>query len=614
MTQTKSLVFSALLIGIAGNAMAKPVSEAVAKQVAESFMSSKMEQRNVVALEKISLSPVNGEQENLFFVFGHSSNNGFVIVAADDAVKPILAYSTDNSFPSENMSPQVQYWLNNYNLQINFVQEQDISASADISAQWQKYLGTATDNGAAAKPTNVVAPLVATTWDQGNYYNELCPTSGSQTTPTGCVATAMAQIMKYWNAPTTGTGSYSYNHNQFGQQSADFGATTYEWAVMPNSLNSTSSAPAVDAVSTLMYHCGVAVKMNYGLQGSGAQVIGWGSYPSALKAFKTNFGYKQTTSGVWREDYTDTQWINLLKNEMDEARPVLYAGYDLSFNAGHAFVFDGYDENDLFHVNWGWSGYYNGYFSVDDLAPSGTGTGGGSGYYNDDQHAIINIEPNNPNTITDSVALVTNITLSISTPTIEQGDGFTVTASFGNEGTLDYLNGYIQARMYNAETDEELSYFGRLYNQNILVNQDTTLTFTTNGFGSLEPGAYYVRIQYRDMNENWINLYDGSGAENKVDLTILPKPNSLNELDEANAIILYPNPASNYVQLDMSAIKGLVKDIKCFDIQGKLVDVPVQLNQQNKANVPVSHLANGVYFLQINTNEGRLHKKFVVKH
>lgn len=613
MIKTKQLIVGALLVGAAGTTVAAPVSESKARQVAEQFLNNKSGTRNNV-LEKIALPALSGTTDNHFYVFGSAQNNGFVIVAADDAVIPILGYSLDNSFPATNLSPEVSYWLNNYNRQINYVVEQDIKATEEVAGKWESLLGT--NGNSAAKPTTVVSPLMTTTWDQGNYYNELCPGNGNQTTPTGCVATAMAQIMKYWNAPAEGTGSYSYNHPGYGQQSADFGATTYQWAVMPNNLNSTSSSVAVDAVSTLMYHCGVAVRMNYAPQGSGAQVIGWGTYPSALKAFKTYFGYKQTTSGVYREDYSTADWIALLKNEMDEARPLLYAGFDDNFNAGHAFVFDGYDENDLFHVNWGWSGYYNGYFSVDDLAPSGTGTGGGSGFYNDGQHAIINIEPINPNEITDSVAIVAQNTLTISANTIEQGDAFSVTADFRNSGTLDYLNGYLQAKVFESETNEERNYFSRLYNQNILSGEDTVITFSSNGLNNLEPGEYYIRIQYRDMNDNWLNISDNEEEDhhNKVALTVLPKPTGVTETEQSAQVNIYPNPASSTLTIDLSGLTSAPVAMICFDVHGKTIDAPIKMGQNGLALVDVHHLAEGIYFLRIQSEGTQLFKKFVVKH
>lgn len=615
MTKFKSIVFLSLFTAATGSLFANPVSELTAKQVAEEFFIQKTGLRNIVALEKITTQHiVSAETTDLFYVFTASGSNGFVIVAAEDAIKPILAYSTNQAFSTDNMSPEVRYWLGNYNRQIKHVIDQDIQASPEISGQWEALLQT-TNGGNAAKPTTVVAPLLTTTWDQGNYYNSLCPGSGSQSTPSGCVATAMAQIMKYWNAPVEGIGSYSYTHPVYGTQSADFGATAYQWAVMPNDLNSSSSAASKEAVAILMYHCGVAVKMDYSPQGSGAQVIGWGSYPSALKAFKTYFNYKPTTSGVYREDYTDADWIALLKTEMDEARPVLYAGFDLNFGAGHAFVFDGYDEDDLFHINWGWSGYYNGYFSVDDLAPSGTGTGGGSGSYNDGQQAIINIEPINPNELTDFVSLVSTEDLTISESTIEQGDPFSVTATFANIGTLDYTDGFLQARIFNADTDEELGFFNRLYHQNIFSGQDTSITFNTEGIASLDPGNYYIRVQYRNLNELWLNIEDSADMENSVSLTVIEKTLGIEALTDAAAINIYPNPATTtYLTVEAGMLQGDVQHIECFDLQGKQITTTIKKDNKGHALVQVDHLAEGIYLLRFTTDQGLLHKKFVVKH
>ena len=154
----------------------------------------------------------------------------------------------------------------------------------------------------------------------------------------------MAQIMKFWNYPETGSGFHSYNHPAYGTLSANFGSTTYQWSLMPNVVSSSNSA-----VATLMYHCGVSVNMVYDIAakgGSSAQTL------DVAAALKTYFGYSSTVEGKYRKDYTDAQWIDLLKTELNAGRPVQYAGTGSS--GGHSFVCDGYNSNDFFHMNWGW--------------------------------------------------------------------------------------------------------------------------------------------------------------------------------------------------------------------------------------------------------------------
>jgi hypothetical protein len=221
--------------------------------------------------------------------------------------------------------------------------------------------------------STAVSPLVQTKWDQSPYYNNLCPYDNSkgERTVTGCVATAMAQVMNYWEYPKKGTGFHSYNHSKYGTLNANFGSTTYDWANMPNELTSSSSTVQKNAVATLMYHCGVSVDMDYNVSsegGSGAYVISSRSPVTHCTeyALKTYFGYKTSIQGVQKADYTTTNWKNLLKAELDASRPIVYAGFG---DGGHCFVCDGYDNNDYFHFNWGWGGLYDGYFALNALIP-----------------------------------------------------------------------------------------------------------------------------------------------------------------------------------------------------------------------------------------------------
>ncbi|MBI4648031.1 MAG: C10 family peptidase, partial [Bacteroidia bacterium] len=166
--------------------------------------------------------------------------------------------------------------------------------------------------------------------------------------------------MKYWNYPVKGTGSNNYTCAPYGTLSADFGATTYEWASMPN--NVTSSNPAV---ATLMYHCGVASNMKYSPNGSGTTTF------DGLIALINNFKYSNAEIKYKDNMFSTANWINMLKAELNASRPVLYSGANNSGTGGHAFVCDGYNNSNMFHFNWGWSGDANGYYAIDNLNPNG---------------------------------------------------------------------------------------------------------------------------------------------------------------------------------------------------------------------------------------------------
>ncbi|NLE63723.1 MAG: hypothetical protein GX612_07800, partial [Bacteroidales bacterium] len=254
-----------------------------------------------------------------------------------------------------------------------------------------------------------VSPLLGNLqWNQSPYYNDSCPydyTEG-ELCPTGCVATAMAQIIRYWEYPVNGIGSNCYYANyasdgygDYGLQCADFENTTYNYKQMPDYLDNYSTTAQRNAVAQLMYHCGVSVQMKYGPTQSGAYSIiddywiGQGDM-DVRTAFKQFWGYSKAR-GIKKADYSDEQWKQILKEQLNKRQPVYFSGRSPDDLSGHAFVCDGYDANDFFHFNWGWGGLHNCYCPIDSLVPGGIGTGGGNGNYTYSQQAIINLRGEN---------------------------------------------------------------------------------------------------------------------------------------------------------------------------------------------------------------------------
>ena len=379
---------------ISSTATASPVDKQKALTVATHFL----EQHGGA---DISLTDITATTDyTTFYIFAGSEGRGFVIVSADDCVPPILGYSTTTPFVTENMPDHIKGWLNGYERQIVYYQKHNSQLSilnSQLNNEWDNLL----ENRMSEPPLyTAVSPLLSTTWDQSPYYNNLCPYSNyySERTVTGCVATATAQVMKYWNHPTTGYGSHSYYHSTYGSLSANFGTTTYAWSNMPNQLTSSSTATQKSAIATLMYHVGVAVEMNYdvaGNGGSGAASYSEGDHTaaSALNALRTYFKYKSSLRQVSIDDYSSTGWSTLLMNELNNNRPIIYTGFDST--AGHCFVCDGYNNSGLFHINWGWSGVCDGYFAIGYLNPTSVGIGGNTTYtFNINNVAIIGIEPN----------------------------------------------------------------------------------------------------------------------------------------------------------------------------------------------------------------------------
>ena len=244
--------------------------------------------------------------------------------------------------------------------------ERNILSTKENKAEWKSLLSG--NNKKNNKSISSLNPLLQTTWNQYPYYNDLCPYDNtySELTVTGCVATAMAQIMKYWNYPVNGTGTtpaYTTITNSFNIPSVNISSITYNWTAMPDNVTSSNYD-----VANLMYDCGISVEMDYGVAdvgGSSAEVLDIYSPICAENALKNYFGYSNSLQGILKSSYPESQWINLMENELNNNRPIIYTGRGPE--GGHCFVIDGYDNSNYFHLNWGWAGVDDGYFSIDAL-------------------------------------------------------------------------------------------------------------------------------------------------------------------------------------------------------------------------------------------------------
>ena len=268
------IIIALLLFSTIITSFAKQIDSTTAKQVGMRFLTTKTnsiitEDEKNLKLEYVAkYKGTANSGVNYFYIFNLNSS-GFVIVSADDIVIPILGYSTTSKFSATNIPDNAAKWLEGYVNQIRYAIENNLDATDEITSEWQELL----NNNAISniKPrAGSVSPLIQTKWDQEPYYNAHCPfdKNTNLNTLTGCVATAMAQIMKYWNYPVNGSGYHEYSDPQYGKQKADFGSTSYQWTSMPNNVSSYNSA-----VATLMYHCGVSVNMTYGLKASSAQTL-----------------------------------------------------------------------------------------------------------------------------------------------------------------------------------------------------------------------------------------------------------------------------------------------------------------------------------------------------
>ena len=347
------------MLALTSMMFAGPVGQQKAQQLGTRFLSATaVGQRNAdVQLDLVSLAMDDLRGDTDYYVFNVHAGEGFVIVAGDDRVKPILAYSTTGRFNPDDVAEGFAYTLNSFRHEIQYVREYNLPATPDIVAEWKSVMATG-NLRPGRQARSVVGPLCQTIWNQNFPYNSQCPEDEEGHggyVYAGCVATAMGQVMKFHDWPDQGTGSYSYHPDGYDTQLADFGNTEYHFELMPLSLDSTSTEEEYFYVAQFLHHCGIAVDMQYTGHGSGAYSM---DVPPALRNYFKYTCDDDVMLGYWGWNfYTNEQWAQMLKDGgLDERLPLYYSGADDSGQGGHAYVCDGYDENDYFHFNWGWSG------------------------------------------------------------------------------------------------------------------------------------------------------------------------------------------------------------------------------------------------------------------
>lgn len=308
-----------------------------------------------------------------YYAFNIGDNEGFVIVSGDDSLTELVGYSDSSSFDPDKIPDNMRSWLQAYSGYVASVQAGECKAK-------RQQINNIT--------TITVRPFVTTKWNQYEPFNGMTPIADGENCVTGCVATAMAQIMKYYEWPERGEGSFSYTDDSGHRLSADFSQSVYDWENMLDEYNSyydqnmdivnEYNELQANAVAKLMLDCGISVEMDYSLYGSGA--------PTSNVATALNEYFNYTTDLYYRANMSSKDFMDKLLEELDNRRPVLFSGRTLE--SGHAFVADGYDSNNFLHINWGWGGLSDGYFNVNYLDPDNIGIGGGIGGYKYSQYFI----------------------------------------------------------------------------------------------------------------------------------------------------------------------------------------------------------------------------------
>ena len=309
------------------------------------------------------------EVSDELYIFNVENNNGFVIVGGDERIPSVLGYSDKGALEPGNIPSNMRQWL------LGYVREVEAFAKADPASLPSSNLDVVhrTKKAAEVFPEEVAPLLRDIAWNQGDPYNRMTPLIQGSRTLTGCVATAMAQVMYYHRWPEHGTGSFSYEDTGSGQTlTANFSEHTYNWDAMSAQYYEDTSRESGDAVALLMSDAGISVRMNYSLTFSSSFL------DDVVSAMRDHFSYDSAISYARRGNFSQTAWIKKIKHELAAGRPVLYAGSVPGEGSGHAFVCDGYNADDYYHFNWGWSGSGNGWFMLSAMNPNG-----GKGYTED---------------------------------------------------------------------------------------------------------------------------------------------------------------------------------------------------------------------------------------
>ena len=354
----RKLFLFSILFFMVGLLSAQRVSESQATQVCQRFL---MERNHAALADNVKLAEVYAQEsgETALYRF-QLPENGFVIVSASRTTPPVLAYSFDNNF---EMIPPVEVFFYLYKSEIAYAEKEHWEAKPKAAEAWNRYLSE--EFNPKGYRANVVGPLLTTMWNQNKYYNTYCPwdaSSGSYydyRVPNGCVALACAQIMNYHRYPDHGVGSSTYIPHGYPRQTVNFSQHIYHYDAMCNEPNSYANE-----IAKLAYHFGVAIQMGYNADGSGANT------DKAKEKLVSIFKYDQNISAYYRSVYLDTlvsEYIELLKNELDQHRVIYYSGCSESFTNCHAYVLDGYDDEDKFSINYGWGGSSNGFYAIDNF-------------------------------------------------------------------------------------------------------------------------------------------------------------------------------------------------------------------------------------------------------
>ena len=694
---TTLLTMAMLLVLI--QIQASSIDVKLAKTVAHNFYFERNFQNIQIDYDAELISdvyPITTKSETAFYFINYKLG-GWVMVSATDAVIPIIAYSFEGKYNPDFVPENFDAWVSQYKSQIYETIRDSVQPTNNTSDLWKYYLNANSTELTKYKKMRSAEPLIVTTWDQGLYYNEMCPADPGGPGGhcyTGCVPTCMAQICNYFRFPQTGTGSYSYNCPPYGELSVDFSEATYNWDEMPTSLSTNNLQTA-----QIMYHLGVSCDIVYGPDGSGMY------NHKAAYALRTHFKYSQQTEYLYR-DSTNLNWDSVIIAHLDKKIPLYYAGWSVPNINGHAFVCDGYEDSTYFHFNWGWSGSNDGYFYTSNLNPGGNN-------FNLAQELIINCFPDTVNYQYPMYCMGTD-TLTSTFGTIDDGSGpvynyidnqvcswlispvdsvnsitldfirfdtelFDTLFVFDGDSDNSQLLGSFSGNSIPSDitstgdklfikfkSDNENTADGWLIGYSSEIPQFCSNNVITETNGEISDGsgpANYqnlttclwmiqptigdeINLEFSSFNteedHDFVTIYDGSDKVGEFSgnelppsitaingmMTIVFSTNSSNtedgweatytttitDVDESNIkdIKVFPNPANNTLTIALSHTTEF-RNVKLYSVLGKEI-ISKQITNSKSVVIDTSELPDGIYIVDISTNEVSICKKILIQH
>lgn len=561
-----NLLFLSGLLTLSGQTVfAGPVDSGTALEIAKSFYLSKISSSgetvkapadfdfNIVFDSNRSGAGVKVKsiQSPTYYVVTPGADNGYVVVAGDDNATPVLGYSLKGTVTSDDMAPEMKYWLDCYDSEIEQMRRNTL-----------KY-GTPLNEKSVAEYTVAYDPLLGNIkWNQDDPYNSHCPMMDGQRTYVGCLATAIGQIMRYHKWPAEGKGSVEYTTAAGIKVSANLEGTIYDWDNMLPTYSPSASQEERDAVGELLFHIGAASKMEYTTTASSASNI------DLTPALINNFSYSKNLRVITRNATPFDEWIAAIQKELSEKRPVYYTG--IGTGGGHAFVLDGYDGNGMYHFNWGWSGVSDGYFVLSVLDPMSQGIGGNTSNFNYMQEIIVGIMPqtdNEPDGYHPNLCVIhknpdyqtEGLMASVEEGTVN--DIIYISGGILNNGISDY-NAPLYLIMYNEENEYTLYYSDLSLAQGLYRSASFPIMF-----GNKYPnGKYQMCFAYND------NVSD-DGKLVKLGSYYAQAPCRLNvEINDGKVRITSPEDA---------------------DLTASVVSVPEKIYKGRQAKFKVNFTNNG---------------------